>query len=58
MLDKMSVSLSVYEMMSEGNLDNINEMMLSKLNGFNVEQTSFKSFVIDKLENILTELKK
>lgn len=58
MLDKMAVSLSAYEIMSDGNLDNINEMMLSKLNGFNVEQTSFKSFIIDKLENILTELKK
>ena len=58
MLDKISVSLSVYENMTEGNLDNLNEMMMSKLNGFGVEQTSFKSFIIDKLENILTELKK
>jgi hypothetical protein len=58
MLDKISVSLSAYEKMTEGNLDNLNEMMMSKLNGFSVEQTSFKSFIIDKLENILTELKK
>ena len=58
MLDKISVSLSAYEKMTEGNLDNLNEMMMTKLNGVNVEQTSFKSFIIDKLENILTELKK
>lgn len=58
MLDKMSVSLSAYEKMTEGNLDNLNEIMMTKLNDFNVEQTSFKSFIIDKLENILTELKK
>jgi hypothetical protein len=57
-LDKLANSLQIYENVNDGDLEKLDEMMLSKINGFSMAQTSFKSFLIDKLENILIELKK
>ena len=58
MLDNICNAFNLYSKFETTNMDKLNDMILSKPNGFSLVNKSFKDYLIETLENVLTEIKK